>query len=315
MRIVFIGTGDIGLPSLQYLFDSPEHTVAGVVTQPDKPVGRKQELTPSAIKLLALERGVPVFQPKKIRAEGALEEMRGLAPEVVVVMAYGQILPGALLRWPTVACLNLHASLLPKHRGAAPVHAAVEAGDAESGITVMHMDEGLDTGPVLLMKRLKIGPRETAGSLHDRLGALAPEALAEALTLLKEGRAPSIPQDDALATYAAKLTREHGEIDWSASATLVDRKIRAMNPWPSAHTWVQVGGEWKKLKVFDGLPQAGEAGQPGAVLKADREGILVGTGEGTVLLREVQLEGKKRMSAEDFLRGFALAPGTILGRS
>jgi methionyl-tRNA formyltransferase len=315
MRIVFIGSGDIGLPSLQALFEAEEHIVAGVVTQPDKPVGRHQEVVASAIKKLALEQGVPVFQPRKIRAEGALEEMRGLAPEVVVVMAYGQILPGALLRWPTVACLNLHASLLPRHRGAAPVHAAIEAGDAESGITVMHMDEGLDTGPMLLMRRLAIGPRETAGSLHDRLGELAPGALAEALALLKEGRAPSIPQEEAQATYAAKLTREHGEIDWTAAPLLIDRKIRAMNPWPCAQTWVPAGGERKKLKVFMGDPQESGAGQPGTVLKADREGILVAAGEGAVLLREVQLEGKRRMSAGDFLQGFALAPGTILGRS
>lgn len=312
MRILYLGTGDIGLPTFRWLLDQPGHTVLGAVTQPDKPAGRRQELHVSPIKTLALERGVPVFQPRRIREPQSLDELRALAPDLVVVMAYGQILPGELLRLPTLACLNLHASLLPRHRGAAPIHAAIEAGDHESGITVMHMDEGLDTGPMLLARRLPIRRRETAGSLHDRLGLLAPEALADSLALLARGAAPAITQDEALATYAPKLTREHGAIAWSETARTIDRKIRAMNPWPSAHTWLPAAGEWKKVKVFSCIQYRETSGEPGTVLRADRHGLLVAAGIGSVLLRELQLEGKRRLPAGEFLRGFHVEPGTRL---
>src|SRR3954466_2719602 len=193
MRIVFLGTGDIGVPTLRWLLAAPGITVAAVVTQPDKPAGRKMELHASAIKTLALEHGLPVLQPRKIREPAALEEVRAFAPDLIVVMAYGQILPKALLYMPTVASLNLHASLLPKYRGAAPIQAAIEAGDRESGVAVMYMAEGLDTGDVLLAKSLPIRRRETGGSLHDRLALIAPEALADALPLLAQGTAPRIP--------------------------------------------------------------------------------------------------------------------------
>src|SRR4051812_45963488 len=193
MRIVFLGTGDIGLPTLRWLLAAPDVSVAGVVTQPDKPVGRHQEMTAPAIKKLALEHGLPVLQPRKIREPSALEELRALVPDVIVVMAYGQILPKALLEMPTIACLNLHASLLPRHRGAAPIQAAIEAGDRESGIAVMYMAEGLDTGDVLLAKSLPIRRRETGGSLHDRLGLLAPQTLPEAPSPLPPRAPPPVP--------------------------------------------------------------------------------------------------------------------------
>src|SRR4051812_26317259 len=186
MRLIYMGTGDIGLPVLRSLLDSPEHEIAAVVTQPDKPAGRGNELRASPIKLLAQERGMAVFQPRKIREPGALEPLRALAPEVIVVMAYGQILPRDLLEMPSVACLNLHASLLPRHRGAAPIQAAILAGDRESGVTVMYMAEGLDTGPMLLERRIPIRRRETGGTLHDRIAELSPGALAEALRLLAD---------------------------------------------------------------------------------------------------------------------------------
>jgi methionyl-tRNA formyltransferase len=292
---------------------APEHQVVGVVTQPDRPAGRKQELLPSAIKLLAFERGVPVFQPEKMRAPGALDPLQALAPELIVVMAYGQILPGALLRLPAIACLNLHASLLPRHRGAAPIQAAIVAGDRETGVTVMYMDEGLDTGPMLLARAIPIRRRETGGSLHDRLAALAPEALAEALRQLAAGTAPCTPQDNALATYAPKLTREHGAIDWHLPALEIERRIRAWNPWPTAHTQLPIVGDRKQLKVFSAIVYRRASGTPGSVLRADRHGLLVAAGTGALLLREVQLEGKRRMPARELLQGHAIPVAASLG--
>jgi len=312
LRLLFIGTGDIGLPTLRSLFDSA-HEVCAVVTQPDKPVGRHQELTASPIKQLALERGARILQPKKIRLPESVAQLREFQPDVIVVMAYGQILPPDLLRIPKIACLNLHASLLPRHRGAAPVHAAVEAGDRESGIVVMYMDEGLDTGPVLLEKRIPIRRRETAGSLHDRLAQLAPDALAEALRLLQAGTAPSLPQDNALATYAPKLSREYGEIDWTAPRCTIDRKIRAIYPWPSAYTWLPTAHGPKKLKVYSCIPYRRLTGVPGTVLRADRHGLLVAAADGAILLRDVQLEGKRRMSARELLHGHPVPVGALLG--
>jgi methionyl-tRNA formyltransferase len=313
MRIIFIGTGDIGLPTLKSLFEAREHHVLAVVTQPDKPVGRHQELQSSPVKQLAMHQHVPIFQPQKIRARPAVEQLRFLHPDVIVVMAYGQILPGDILRIPSVACLNLHASLLPRHRGAAPIQAAIEAGDAETGITVMYMDEGLDTGDILLKKTVRIRHRDTGGSIHDELAKLAPVALSEALALLKQGLAPRIRQDTALATYAPKLTRENGEIVWTATQEQIDRKIRAMNPWPGAFTFLPTPDGPRKLKVFGCIQHRHQAGVPGTVVSADKHGLLVAAEQGGILLRDVQLEGKKRMSARDFLLGNPVAPGTVLG--
>lgn len=309
MRVIFIGTGDIGLPALGRLIQ--EHEVAAVVAQPDKPAGRKQELAPPPTKRLALEHGIAVLQPRRIREPEAVAQLAALAPEVIVVMAYGQILPKAVLDLPSKACLNLHASILPRHRGAAPIQASILAGDAETGITVMWMDEGLDTGDILFIRRLPVRDAETGGSLHDRLAALAPGALAEALSLLAAGAAPRLPQDGALATYAAKLSRQSGVIDWSASCRAIDRQVRAMNPWPaSSATLGDPAGGSKKLKVFSAIPCPETGGEPGTVLRADKRGILVAAGEGSVLLTEVQLEGKRRMPVADFLPGHPVAPGT-----
>jgi methionyl-tRNA formyltransferase len=316
MRIIFIGTGDIGVPTLQSLLDSKDHQVLSCVTQPDKPSGRHQELHPSAIKVLAMRHHVPVFQPRKIREATALEQIRFQRPDVIVVMAYGQILPGDLLRIPTVACLNLHASLLPKHRGAAPIHASIDAGDRESGVTVMYMNERLDEGDILLTRSLKIARDETAGSLHDRIGEVSPTALFEALSLLKQGRAPRTPQDHSAATYAAKLTREHGELDWAKTREELDRRIRAMNPWPGAYTWLPTPDGPRKLKIYAGIMHHCDLGQPpGTVVRTDKHGILVASGTCGILLRDVQLEGKKRMHARDFLLGHTIEAGTVLGQS
>jgi methionyl-tRNA formyltransferase len=313
VRLIFIGTGDIGVPTLQRLLVGGAHHVLACVTQPDKPVGRHQEWHASAIKQLALRHHLRIFQPIRIRERGAIEQLQFLRPDVIVVIAYGQILPREILRIPSIACLNLHASLLPRHRGAAPIQAAIEAGDRESGITVMYMDEGLDTGDILLQKTLYLKRRETGGTLHDRLAHLAPDALEDALILLKQGRASRKPQDASQASYAPKLTRNDGEIIWTATYQQIDRKIRAMNPWPAAHTFLSTSEGPRKLKIFSCIQHTRAIGEAGRVARADKHGILVAAGQGGVLLREVQVEGKRRMAAGQFLRGNPVAPGTILG--
>ena len=296
MRIVFIGTGEIGVPTLLALLNS-EHEVVAVVTQPDKRVGREQRIEPPPIKKEIAKTRIPILQPARIKDQQATEEIRDFAPDVVVVVAYGQILPRDVLEIPRLACLNLHASLLPRWRGAAPIQAAIAAGDCETGITAMYMDEGLDTGDILSQRRVEILPNDTGGSLHDRLAQIAPEALLESLRLVAAGNAPRIAQDNARATYAPKLKREHGQIDWSESADAIDRKIRAYNPWPGAFMKV----DHQNLKVFS-ASVVDLNGQPGEVLRSD-EDLVVATGKDAVSLAEVQLEGKRRMSAAEFLRG------------
>jgi methionyl-tRNA formyltransferase len=296
MRVLFIGTGEIGVPVLRWLIESGEHELVGVVTQPDKPVGRAQQIEAPPIKAALAGAQFPVLQPKRIRNEEAVAEIRALAPDVIVVMAYGQILPGPVLQVPPVACLNLHASLLPKHRGAAPIQAAIVAGDRESGITVMYMDEGLDTGDMLLQKQITMAADETGGSLHDHLGEIAPAALKEALSQLQAGSAPRIPQDPSAATYAPKLEREHGHIDWTEPAALIERKIRAFNPWPGAFTILRdAAGTERKLKIFRARVVDS--------CSADPANLVIPTTVGALRLEEVQLEGKRRMKASEFLRG------------
>jgi len=236
MRIVFIGTGEIGVPTLQALLRSSEHKLTGAVTQPDKPVGRAQRIEPTSIKRALAGTKISILQPERIKDQQAIEEIRALQVDAIVVMAYGQILPREVLEIPRIACLNLHASLLPRWRGAAPIQAAIAAGDPQTGITVMYMAEGLDTGDVLLQRGIDILPTDTAGSLHDRLAQIAPDALLEALQMLAKGNAPRTPQDNSLATYAPKLTRDNGKIDWLEPAEIIERKIRAFNPWPGAFT-------------------------------------------------------------------------------
>lgn len=312
MRLVFAGSGDIGVPTLNWLLRS-RHRVEAVVTQPDKPVGRHQEMQFSGIKKLAIAAGIPVMQPERIRRSEAVQQLVDLSPQVLVVIAYGQILPRAVLDVPSVACLNLHASLLPKYRGAAPIQAAIESGDPYSGMTVMYMAEGLDTGDVLLEETLPIRRRETGGSLHDRLADLGPNALERALDLLEAGLAPRVPQNEAMASYAGKLSRENGLIEWT-SPEAVDRRVRAMNPWPGAYTGVPLASGLRKLKVFSVIQsRTPSAGAPdGTVLAVERRGILVAAGKRAVWLTEVQLEGKRRLRAAEFLRGTPLVVGTVL---
>jgi methionyl-tRNA formyltransferase len=299
MRIVFIGAGEIGVPTLQALLKS-EHEVVGVVTQPDKPVGRSQLIEPPPIKNALSETNIPVLQPARIKDRQAIEEIRALRPDVIVVMAYGQILPRDVLEIPEIGCLNLHASLLPRWRGAAPIQAAIAAGDREIGITVMYMDEGLDTGDILLQRTIDILPADTGGALHDRLAGVAPETLLESLNLLAKGKAPRTPQDNAVATYAPKLKREDGKIDWSDPADAIERKIRAFDPWPGAFMTVSTNGA-RNLKIFSATV-IDLRGKPGKILRSEAE-LVVAAGEGALSLGEVQLEGKRRMSAMEFLRG------------
>jgi methionyl-tRNA formyltransferase len=308
-----MGSGDIGLPSLQWLGSAPNIDLVGVVTQPDKPVGRSQKLTAPPTKELADRLGVPVLQPAKVRKPEPLAEIRAFLPDLIVVMAYGQILPKSLLEMPRIACINLHASLLPRHRGAAPIQAAILAGDRETGVTSMHMAEGLDTGDIILQHSIPILHRETGGSLHDRLAKLGPAILTETVTQLAAGTAPRIRQDEAQANYAPKLDRDSGRIDWTQPALYLDRLVRAMNPWPGAYTVLESSGNLLRLKLHRVLPVHRLAGAPGAVIRHLRRGIIVGTGEGSLLLLEVQLEGKRRMSATEFLRGFSLPVGSRLG--
>jgi methionyl-tRNA formyltransferase len=237
------------------------------------------------------------LQPVRIKERQAIEEIRSLTPEVIVVMAYGQILPPDVLEIPRIACLNLHASLLSRWRGAAPIQAAIAAGDRETGITVMYMDEGLDTGDILLQRAIDILPAETGGSLHDRLAKIAPDALMESLQLLTKGSAPRAPQNNTLATYAPKLKREDGKINWSEPGEAIERKIRAFNPWPGA----VMKFHGRNLKIFS-ADAVNLRGKPGEILRCENE-LVVAAGEGALSLGEVQLEGKRRMSAAEFLRG------------
>ena len=313
-RVVFIGSGEIGLPTLQWLANSPLVNLVGIVTQPDKPVGRSQVLTPPAPKRMAIALNLPILQPLKIRRTEELGLIENLSPDLIVVMAYGQILPKALLEMPSLACLNLHASILPRHRGAAPIQAAILAGDQLTGMTVMYMSEGLDTGDILLTRAVLIRRRETAGSLHDRLAKLGPEALAPALDLILLQQAPSIPQDESQASYAPKLGSESGIINWSQDCWHLDRLVRAMDPWPGAFTFVHaVDDTVRKLKVHRALPIHRFAGKPGVVIRVGTRGIAVACGNGALLLLEVQLDGKRRMAVMEFVRGFALPVGTALG--
>ncbi len=299
MRLIFIATGEIALPSFRHLLAVGPRPLA-LVTQPDKPVGRHQTLSPPAIKVEALAAGIPVYQPEKIGDIAA--ELAALEPEILVVMAYGQILRKNILTLASQAIINLHASLLPKYRGAACVQATIDAGDAETGITAMHVVRALDAGDVIGSRAIPITADETGGSLHDRLGELAPWVLAEALAKLADGTATRVPQDEAASSYVSKLEREDGKIDWSRDAAAIGRRIRAYDPWPGTFSVAIEGGREKRLKIFPPVAVLQQTGSPGQVSSADGH-LVVGCGSGSILLETVQPEGGKRMSAADYLRG------------
>ncbi|MDI1311694.1 methionyl-tRNA formyltransferase [Prosthecobacter sp.] len=308
MRVLFIGTGDIGLPSLEWLLNTTKHQVVGVVTQPDKPVGRKQVLTPPQIKVRALAAGLTVMQPLKIRH--GVDELKAFNADVAIVIAYGQILSRAVLDVPPLGCLNVHTSLLPRHRGAAPIQAAIRDGDTETGVTIMFMDEGLDTGDILLMHRLPIASDETGGSLHDKLAQQAPAALEAALDLLATGNPPREKQDESKVTHVRKLTRQDGRLDWTRPAIELDRLVRAFTPWPGTSCLLKEAQ--MKIHRAQVINNAEACPEPGTIVSANADGILVSCGKGLLNLLEVQIEGGKRLPAADFLRGHPLHAGDVL---
>jgi len=308
LRVVFMGTPEFACPTLQRLVDRGDDVVA-VVTQPDRPKGRGQKPVPPPVKELAERHGIPVFQPVKVRASEFVDQMRSLAPDLVVVVAFGQILPKPLLDIPRHGCINVHASLLPRYRGAAPLNWCIINGEAETGVTTMLMDVGLDTGDMLVKMSTPIDPEEDARSLHDRLSLLGADVLDETLELLAAGRLSPEKQDDSLSCYAPMLKKEDGLIDWDREPVAVKNLVRGMNPWPGAFTCL----DGKLVKVYRVATGEGR-GMPGTVLAADRNGIEVACNGGSVFLLELQLEGKKRLPARDFLAGCRIGPGTLLGK-
>jgi methionyl-tRNA formyltransferase len=299
MRLIFIATGDIALPSFRHLLASGPRPLA-LVTQPDKPTGRHQTLTPPAIKVEALAAGIPVYQPEKIGDITA--ELAALEPEILVVMAYGQILRKDILTLASHSIINLHASLLPKYRGAACIQAAIDAGDEETGITVMHVVRELDAGDMIVSRSIPIATEETGGTLHDRLADLAPAVMAEALVNLADGTAARIPQDAAASSYISKLERDHGRLDWTQDAAALERRIRAYDPWPGSFTLATEDGRPKRLKIFPPVTVHAHSLTPGSISTAGGQ-LVVGCGSGALQLETVQPDGSRKMSAADYLRG------------
>lgn len=309
LRLVFAGTPEFAAEHLKALLDTP-HQIVAVYTQPDRPAGRGQKLMPSPVKQLALQHGLPVLQPPTLRDPAAQEELRALAPDLMVVVAYGLILPQAVLDIPRLGCINSHASLLPRWRGAAPIQRAVQAGDAESGVTVMQMEAGLDTGPMLLKVTTPITADDTGGSLHDRLAQLGPQAVVQAIAGLAAGTLQGEVQDDALATYAHKLNKDEARIDWNRPADELERLVRAFNPWPICHSTL----DGQPLKALAAEPAEGR-GQPGQILDASKDGLTVACGEGALRLTRLQLPGGKPLAFADLYnsRREQFAPGQVLG--
>ncbi len=307
-RIVFMGSPDFAVPSLQALLDAPDVEVVGVVTQPDRPAGRGGNLRQPPVKVAALAHDLPLYQPAKLRGEEADAQLRAWGADVHIVAAYGQILKPSILDIPPGGSINVHASLLPRWRGAAPIHAAIRAGDAQTGVTIMLMDAGLDTGDMLLREALDIAPDETTATLHDKLAALGATLLPRALRGYLAGEIIPQAQDDEQATYAPQIKKEEGRLNWAEPAEAIARHVRAFHPWPGTFTY---WGE-KLLKISAGEALAGE-GTPGLVEPGDDHyPLLIGTGAGLYAPRELQLEGKKRLSVTDFLNGNAEIIGAQL---
>jgi methionyl-tRNA formyltransferase len=309
MRIIFMGTAELSCASLEKLAADKHFQIAAVVTQPDKPKGRELRLTPSPVKTLAEKLNLPVLQPLKARDEKFIGELRELKPGLIVVVAYGQILPQTILDLPAHGCLNVHTSLLPKYRGAAPIQWAIADGNAETGVTIMKMDAGLDTGPILSTRRTPILPADDSQILHDRLAQLGAELLVETIPAYVAGKIQPQPQPLEGSTYAAKIKKEDGRIDWHLSAEKIWNRLRAFTPWPGAYTFLQAEPKPQLLKIWraEVVEKSGEAGE---ILSADKTGIVVGCGQGALRILELQREGGKRLTAEAFLAGFPLAPGS-----
>jgi methionyl-tRNA formyltransferase len=307
MRIVFMGTPEFAVPSLRALIDSGENVVA-VVTQPDKPKGRGLEVASPPTKVVAEKHGIPVLQPAKIKTEEFFNELRRFNPDLISVVAYGKILPRNILDLPPYGCINVHASLLPKYRGAAPINWAIIKGEKVTGITIMKMDEGMDTGGMLLKKELLIEDEDSGETLLEKLSEIGAKLLIETITLLKEGKLHPFPQDNSEATYAPMLKKENGNIDWKKTAEEIRNLIRGALPWPGAYTNL----EGKLLKIYRARVAEGK-GKPGEVIKSDPTTIRVATGKRALDIIEIQIEGGKRLNTEEFLRGRKIKAGTLLG--
>lgn len=328
MKIIFMGTPDFSVGTLEALL-AAGHEVTLAVTQPDKPKGRGKAMQFSAVKEAALAHGIEVYQPRRVREEACIEHLRGYEADIIVVVAFGQILPGEILEMPRYGCVNVHASLLPKYRGAAPIQWAVINGETVTGVTTMRMDEGLDTGDMILKEEVELAPEETGGSLFERLAKVGAKLCVRTLEAIENGTAVYTPQEHELATHTTIIKKQLGEIDWQKSAKEIERLTRGLNPWPSAYTYLNgktlkiwrayVVGQEEAEKGKEGLsqPQGPEGlGQmePGCIVEVTKGGITVQTGEGLLQLLEVQLEGKKRMSVDAFLRGFQIEAGCRFGK-
>ncbi len=329
MKIVFMGTPDFAAGALRSLLDAG-HEVIAVVTQPDKAKGRSKALIESPVKSCAAEHGIPVLQPRRIRTPEAVEELKAYPAELYIVAAFGQILSREILDIPRLGCLNIHASLLPKYRGASPIQRVIMDGEEKTGITIMQMDEGIDTGDMLYQKEIPIAREETYETLSDKLTALGGEAIVEALSLLEQGKLTPRKQEDALSSYAPLIGKEMGAIDFAKDAEAIERLVRAFNPWPSAYTAYR-GKQlkiWKAEAVSGNFQEsagkspacggkateaAGETPAPGEILEVGKDFVTVAAGRGALKIYELQLEGKKRMSAHDFLLGVKMKPGEMLG--
>ena len=311
LRIIFAGTPDFAARHLQALIQS-EHQIVGVYSQPDRPAGRGKKLKASEVKELALEHNLPVFQPQSLKNDEALAELTSLNADIMIVVAYGLILPKAILEAPRLGCLNVHGSILPRWRGAAPIQRAIWAGDKQTGVTIMQMDEGLDTGDMLHISRCPISTTETSASLYTKLAELGPDALIETINKLANGEITPEPQNDELANYAKKLSKEEANIDWSLSALQIERNIRSFNPWPMCFT--QMGGQTVKIHQAQVMLQSGD---PGQILSSDKNGVVVACGEHALCITQLQPQGKKPMAINDFLNGRSdwVTPGTILGEN
>lgn len=305
MNVVFMGTPDFAVPCLESII-SAGHTVSAVFTQPDKPKGRGYTLTPPPVKNCALSHNINVYQPVTLKDGCAFEVLKKLSPDVIIVVAYGKILPKDILDLPKYSCVNVHASLLPKYRGSAPIHWSIINGERETGVTTMCMDIGIDTGDMLLKKSVAIGENETTGELHDRLAACGAELIVETLTRLENGDCPREKQDDSLSCYSPMITKQLGNIDWNKSAREINCLVRGLNPSPSAFT--KIKGKTLKIHSCNIVSSSGKAGEIISV-----NPFIVACGENAVEITELQLEGKKRMKAQDFLRGYSLEKGLILG--
>lgn len=309
MRIIFAGTPDFAAESLKALLNS-EHEICAVYTQPDRPAGRGRKLTPSPVKQLAMEHAIPVEQPLSFKTQDSLQTLAAYQPDLMVVVAYGLLLPQSVLDTPRLACINVHASLLPRWRGAAPIQRAILAGDTETGVGIVKMEAGLDTGPVLLEARCPINESDTAQDLHDRLAALGAETLLQSLDDIETRLKQAKPQDDSQSTYARKLDKQEARIDWQQPAQQILRQIHAFNPWPVAQTQWQ--GETMRIWLAT-LGDRTRNGQPGEIIAVGKQGLDVQTGDGVLRIKELQMPGKRAMSVQDFLNANSIAAGEILG--